>query len=302
MSTGDERIWEQVRTLLHRATDHIQLIAPFIKLDVFRAVLAATPASVRRIDCVTRWSAAEVAAGVSDPEIVQLVHEDERLRVRLCHNLHAKLFLADTAGLAGSANLTRKAFGTTARHNLELLVEVDADHPEIQHLLQHIELTAVSATEAMAVAIREQAKLLHETEGTAIIVPGEDAPLAAWYPITRRPDRLYAAYLGKADASPAVRDGYVHDLAFLGVPPGLDEAAFNEAVRQRLGAIPEVSRLLKGERLTNLDIQLSIGKRIELGPSEARRVAETIAEWLKHFDHFYMDVATWELRPGQEHV
>lgn len=300
MSTRDERIWQQVRTLLHRATDHVHLIAPFIKLDVFQAVLAATPASVRQIDCVTRWSVAEVAAGVSDPEIVQLVNEDERLRVRLCHNLHAKLFLADTVGLVGSANLTRKAFGTTARHNLELLVEVDADHPEIQHLLQHIELIAVPATEAMALAIREQAKLLQEAEST-IIVPGEDVSPAAWYPVTRRPDRIYAAYLGKADASPAVREGYVHDLAFLGVPPGLDEAGFNDAVRQRLGAIPEVSRLLKGERLTNLDIQLSISRRVGLGQNEARRVAETIAEWLKYFDHFYMDVATWELRPGQEH-
>ncbi|SNS98446.1 hypothetical protein SAMN05421812_102625 [Asanoa hainanensis] len=302
MSAGDERIWQQVRTLIHGAADNVQLIAPFIKLDVFRAVLSATPTSVQRIDCVTRWSAAEVAAGVSDPEIIYLVREDQRLRVRLCHNLHAKLFLADTAGLAGSANMTRKAFGTAPKPNLELLVEVGADHPEIQYLLQYIELTAVPATEIMAIAIREQAKLLQETEGTAIIIPGDDAPPAAWYPSTRRPDRLYAVYLGKADASPAVRDGCVRDLAFLGVPPGLDEAAFNDAVRERLGAIPEVRGLLKGERLTNLDIQLSIGNRIGLGSSEARRVAETIAEWLKYFDHFYMDVATWELRPGQEHM
>ncbi|OZV72161.1 hypothetical protein CA850_32615 [Micromonospora echinospora] len=302
MSTADERIWQQVRTLLNGATDHVRLIAPFIKLEVLRTVLAATPASVQRIDCVTRWSAAEVAAGVSDPEIIYLIQEDERLRVRLCHNLHAKLFLADTAGLVGSANLTRKAFGTTARHNLELLVEVDRDHPEVQHLLQRIDLTAVPATEEMAASVCEQAKLLQETEGASIIVAGEDVPSAAWYPVTRRPDHLYGAYTGKADASSAVRDGYVHDLAFLDVPLGLDEATFNEAVRQRLAAIHEVSRLLKGERLSNLDIQRSLSERIGLEDREARRVAETIAAWLKHFDHFYMNVATWELRPGQEHV
>ncbi|MFI7208981.1 phospholipase D family protein [Micromonospora aurantiaca (nom. illeg.)] len=289
-----------MQTLLTRATDRVHLIAPFIKLDVFKATLACIPSIVQRIDCVTRWSVTEVAAGVSDPEIIQLTRDDKRLRVRLCHNLHAKLFLADEVGLAGSANLTNKAMGTIPHHNLELLVEANASHPEIVHLLKLIDLTAVPATEEMAATIRHQAELFNQTNNTTIMVPGEEGRLAAWYPATRRPDRLYFAYLGKADAPPAVREGYTYDLAFLDVPPGLSETAFNETVRRRLRAIPEIRRLMNGERLTNLDIQASVMERASVSEREARRTTETIAEWLKHFDQFYIDVATWELRPGQE--
>ena len=301
MSNGDGRVWHQVQALLARATEHVQLIAPFIKLDVFQAALAAVPGAVQRIDCVTRWSVAEVAAGVSDPEIVQLARVDHRLHVRLCHNLHAKLFLADTEGLAGSANLTNKAIGTTPQHNLELLVETDLSHPEVQHLLQRIDQTAVPATQEIAAAIREQADVLNQTNST-IIVAGENHPrVAVWYPVTRRPDRLYVAYLGKSDVPPAVREGLSRDLMFLDVPPGLGEADFNEAVRVRLSEIPEIKRLVSGERLNNLDIQASVVERAGVNEREARRITETIAEWLRYFDQFYMDVATWELRPGQEH-
>ncbi|GAA2183393.1 phospholipase D family protein [Micromonospora lupini] len=300
MSNGDGRVWQQVQTLLTRATDQVHLVAPFIKLDVFKTILAGIPSTVGRIDCVTRWSVTEVAAGVSDPEIIQLARDDKRLRIRLCHNLHAKLFLADGAGLAGSANLTNKAMGTTPHHNLELLVEANAGHPEIVHLLERIDFTAVLATEEMATAIRHQAELFNQTGNTAIIVPGEGGRMTAWYPATRRPDRLYLAYLGKADAPLAVREGYAYDLTFLDVPPGLSETAFNETVRQRLRAIPEIGRLMNGERLTNLQIQASVMKRASVSEREARRTTETIAEWLKHFDQFYIDVATWELRSGQE--
>jgi hypothetical protein len=300
VTNGDGRVWRQVQAHLARATEHVQLIAPFIKLDVFQAALAAVPETVQRIDCVTRWSVAEVAAGVSDPEIVQLANGDQRIRLRLCHNLHAKLFVADAAALAGSANLTNKAMGTIPRHNLELLVETDLAHPEVQHLLQSIDQTAILATEEIAVAIREQANLLNETNST-IIVAGENLPrVTIWYPATRRPDRLYVAYLGKADVPPAVQEGLSRDLAFLDVPPGLSETDFNETVREHLSAIPEIKRLVSGERLNNLDIQASVAERADVGDREARRITETLAEWLKYFDQFYMDVAIWELRPGQE--
>lgn len=290
-----------MQTLLAQATNSVQLITPFIKLDVLEIAIAAIPATVQQIDCVTRWSVAEVAAGVSDPEIIELARDDKRLRIRLCHNLHAKLFLADTVGLAGSANLTNKAMGTTPQHNLELLVETDSSHPEIQHLLESIRLTTITATEEMAAAIRQQAQLFAQANNATVFVPGESTlRLTSWYPATRRPDRLYAAYLGKDDAPPAVRKGYAQDLAFLDVPPGLNENAFNEVIRQRLGGMPEIARLVGGEQLTNLDIQASVAARAAVSEREAQRIAETIAAWLRYFSQFYLHVATWELRPGQE--
>jgi hypothetical protein len=293
------RVWAQVEELLRRAEQRVILVAPFIKLDVFEATLAVVPRRVIDVTCVTRWSVAEVAAGVSDTQIFQAAQQDGRVAVRLCHALHAKLFLADDQCLVGSANLTGKATGRVPEPNLEILVNVATTHPEVRHLLDRIDATAVAATDEVAATIQEQADLLRQDR--PMIVTGEtDVLPSRWYPITRRPDRLYTAYCGRGDLSAAVRKGIVYDLAHLDAAPGLDESTFNEAVRRRLRAIPEIQALLKDGVLNSLELQQLIADHTGMSRREAKRATETIAAWLRYFDRFYTNVASWELRPGRE--
>src|SRR4051794_6196082 len=124
-----------VERLVTRAADRVILVAPFVKLGVFTRLLRAIPEHVAEIVIITRWAPAEVAAGVSDPEIVSAAEGDGRVRVLLHHRLHAKIYVSDDRCLIGSANLTAKALGLTAQPNIEVLVELPTTSPHIAQVL-----------------------------------------------------------------------------------------------------------------------------------------------------------------------
>ncbi|NJP53883.1 hypothetical protein HCJ93_28405 [Streptomyces sp. SBST2-5] len=281
------------------AAEEVVIIAPFIKKAIFEEIIAAVPSSVQRITCVTRWTPAEVAAGVSDPEIVEAAQSDERISIALCPSLHAKLYRADGRCLVGSANLTGKATGRVPNANVELLLEVPIDHPEVQRVLGQINTRSTTATPHTAALVRQQAELLRSERVTP---PSEDEAAPYWFPETRRPANVYALYSGRQRFTSLVEAGIVRDLAMLDVPAGLPEDAFNSEVEARLHAIPELGQLTTEQRLSNIELQRAIAERTGDTEDQARRTAETLAAWLQHFGRYYTEVGSWELRPGIEHA
>ena len=295
--------WRQIEALLAEATNRVVLIAPFIKKEVFEAALAAVPADVNDVQCITRWSVAEVAAGVSDPEIAELAAADGRVSIRLCHRLHAKLYAADDRCLVGSANLTGKATGRVQPANLELLLEAPSNNPEVQRLFRAVESSAIAGTVDLARQIREQANMLMADEDSPrLLMPGESAQSAHWMPETRRPARLYGVYSGRYEAIAGdILAGILRDLGSLDIAPGLDEEAFGKAVLARLHALPETRRLLISGRLKMSELQDELEASGEYTPDQARRSVETIAEWLRYFDDVYVvPIGPWEIRQGKE--
>ncbi|MDX2908136.1 phospholipase D family protein [Streptomyces griseiscabiei] len=284
---------------MEEATDEVVIIAPFIKKAIFEATIAAVPSSVQKITCVTRWTPAEVAAGVSDPEIIEAVQSDERISIALCPSLHAKLYRADTRCLVGSANLTGKATGRVPNANVELLLEVPVDHPEVQRVLGQINARSTIATPHAAALVRQQAELLRSERTTP---PSEDEAAPYWFPETRRPENVYALYGGRQRFTSLVEAGIVRDLAMLDVPAGLTEDAFNTEVEARLHTIPVLGRLTAEQRLSNIELQRAIAERTGETEEQARRTTETLAAWLRHFGRYYTEVGSWELRPGVEHA
>lgn len=300
-----DHVWRQLEGLLASARGRVALVAPFIKKDVFKAALDAVTATDAEILCVTRWSILEVAAGVSDPEIADIAEQDRRVSILLCHNLHAKLYLADDRCLVGSANLTGKATGRTQPKNVELLLEVPESHPEVQLLLQHVDATGIPATTELAHQIREQADLLMEDEDCPelIVVTDEtDQDRARWRPETRSPSRLYRVYRGaKHDYVSEILAGVVRDLTYLDVPPGLNEQAFSAEVLRRLYEMPEVGHLVTEKRLNMDDLRQQIMEADSCSEALAQRAAENIGEWLKYFDEVrVVPTGPWELRYGRE--
>lgn len=287
-------VWRQIEILVQSAKATTTLVAPFVKKAVFEKLLAVIPTSVERIDCVTRWAPAEVAAGVSDPEILDIANEDPRVHIALCPSLHAKIYGADDLCLIGSANLTGKATGLAPDANIELLVEVPASHPEVRRVLQELKNIAVPATASMATLVQQQAELLKHDSTPAPSVP------ASWYPVTRRPESLFAFYCGRSRFAGAVETGLVQDLALLNVPVGLSETQFTTFVQDRLHEIPELRKLLDGEHLSNIELQHTLEERASVAEGQAKRIAENIAAWLKHFGRYYTEVGSWELRHGRE--
>jgi hypothetical protein len=290
--TDPAHIWRQVSELVAGAREQVTLVAPFIKAEVLAATLASVPDAVENITCVTRWIPEEIAAGVSDPEIIELAAEDERLHIALCPRLHAKLYLADSLCLLGSANLTGKATGLAAYSNIEILVEVPAGHGEVSRVLADIQMQAIKASPHMAELARKQADLLRSEP--------ERSSRQEWYPVTRRPEAVYGYYCGRTQYGRSVEAAILRDLAFLGVPPGLSEQEFSAWIEARLYAIPILRTLVDGGSLTNVELQTALQENTHMTGELAKRATETIAAWLRHFGSFYTDVETWEIRPGQE--
>ncbi|WP_081639867.1 phospholipase D family protein [Actinomadura flavalba] len=294
-----DHIWRQIEALIEGAQGQVTFVAPFIKRDVLAAIISTAPSTVTRIECITRWTPEEVAAGVSDPEIIELTEGDERLHIVLCPSLHAKLYLTTDRCLVGSANLTNKATGRVPGANIEILVEVPVTHPEVVRVLNEIETCAVSATRHMAAMVRSQAELLKELRPAAADQLREEGQ-QDWYPVTRRPTILYPYYCGRANIGRPVEAAILQDFAFLGIPAGLSEGEFHRLIEGRLREIPALKALVAGNRLSNVELQQALQEQTGMTDTQSRRVSETIAAWLRHFGHFYTDVGTWEIRHGRE--
>ncbi|MET8170976.1 phospholipase D family protein [Streptomyces clavifer] len=298
-----DHVWRQIEQLLATATHRVILIAPFIKKEVFQAALDVIPAGVEQITCVTRWSVPEVAAGVSDPEIAELAEQDGRTSVMLCHNLHAKLFAADERCLVGSANLTGKATGRVRAANIELLVEVDAAHPEVQRVLAELTAGCVPGTLELAHQMREQANLmLADEDSPRVVVPGQDKQPTRWLPETRNPERLYRVYNGHHQhIGSDVLAGVLRDLAHLDIGPGLAEQAFGTAVLAHLHTMPELQTLTNAGRMNLADAQAELVATEGCTAEQGKRTVETIAAWLSYFDEVHLvPVGPWEIRQGKE--
>jgi hypothetical protein len=245
----------------------------------------------------------EVAAGVSDPEIAEIAEADGRPHILLCHNLHAKLYIADDRCLIGSANLTGRATGRVPDANIELLLEADTTHPEVQRVLDAIGTTSLPASIDLARQIREQADLLRADEDAPqVLVAGEGPTRARWLPETRNPERLYRVYSGRyRNIGTDVLAGVLRDLAHLDVPPGLAEQAFGEAVLAGLRSMPEIRRLFEVGTLNLDDAKRDLAATGACTEEQAQRAVETIAQWLNYFDEVHLvPVGPWEIRQGRE--
>ena len=239
---------ERIRRLFRGASRAI-IIAPFIKADALRSLLAVIPeqASIR---CVTRWLPAEVAAGVSDLEVLDILEDRGEHELLLADRLHAKLYVADSRCLAGSANVTLAGLGETHDEgNIEILVETDLEDPAVSAVLESIEHDAIPATRPLAETVGRLAEILPEGPSLAFN--------SRWYPVSRHPERAYRCYSNPPFGflSTAYRT-LLADIARTNIAPGLDEPSFRQAVRSLLRAIPIAAEFLDSapnELLTRAD-------------------------------------------------
>ena len=104
---GDTR-GARIQALFESADGETAVIAPFIKVDALRSLLEVIPAGLH-LRCVSRRRPKEIDAGVSDPEILDLLEARGNFSLSLVDPLHAKLYIAGDQCLVGSANVTAAA-------------------------------------------------------------------------------------------------------------------------------------------------------------------------------------------------
>ena len=279
---------ERLKSLLQQANRRVILCAPFIKATVLRTVLSVLTEEVP-VRIVTRWRAAEVAAGISDLEVLQIANERPNTELRLLDDLHAKLYVADDLCLVGSANLTATALGWSKRSNIELLISAKPTDSDIALLLERLE-ESEPATEEVRSEVQKRAATLNVTlfdEG--LEVTGDAAARRlAWLPRCAAPDKLYEIYQNSATTVvvEGTREDGLADLRDLQVRNGLELREFNNAVRKTLLLMPAFARIIDEvpQGITDASgIGLVENARPDLAGQDAQVQWRFIRDWIQTF-------------------
>lgn len=238
---------ERLKELGNGARHRVLLCAPFIKVRVLRTILSGIKDDVS-VQIVTRWRASEVASGVSDLEVFELANERANTKLALLDDLHAKLYLADDKGLAGSANLTATALGWADRRNVELLLPVSRSDEDVARLLLRLE-SAEPATYTVRSEIEAQAAELNVgrlDEGQDVSDDMDAAREQAWLPSCAAPWKLWAIYedVETTAVVGGTKEDGLADLRDLHIPSGLSSSEFKETVRDTLLLMPGVRRII----------------------------------------------------------
>ena len=287
---------ERLKTLLKKAHVRVILCAPFIKADVLKTILPIVPINIP-VQIFTRWRATEVAAGVSDLEVLQIATERPHTELRLLNNLHAKLYLVDDQCLVGSANLTASALGWAEISNVELLIPAKSTDPDIDYLLKRLE-----AAEIATVEIRSKIEAMANTLKMTKLEEGEDMSgdssgrQFAWLPRCAVPDKLYEIYTNPkttAVVTGTKEDGF-DDIKDLQIQPGLSEMDFKTRVRDTLLQIPAFAGIIDivPQGLSDTDgIERIKEVRPDLSEQDVRTQWRIVREWIGIFFEDQFEVA-----------
>lgn len=289
---------------LASAVKEVVICAPFIKAGVLSSLLQSVPSHVG-VRIVTRWLPAEIAVGVSDLEVFDIVGARSGARLELLDRLHAKIYIADSVALVGSANLTGPALGWSTRPNLELLVKLDVEDGAVRECIEQLGEARIATAEERD-RIRDLASKLGLPKLDLVSDAASSTPATLWLPRLAAPQRLYRAYVPQTRdrLTPSVLEAALADLDALALPAGLAEPAFNKAVADAFQAMPAVRRLLiaASDDLGDADgaeiiQQMPVGKQL---PPEQQWLV--VREWMTTFlgDRYEIAPASFviRLKPG----
>ena len=287
----------QLLNLAKQVKNSVTIVAPFVKFGAFERLTAAIPSTIP-IRLFTRWRPDEIAVGVSDPEVWEIIASRPASSLFLCHHLHAKCYIFDSKAFVGSANLTSRALGWHPFANLELLVQVTSDCEPVRSLIETLERVSILADEETALRFRKLAEEIRtEPEPHPMEPVLASLRVTGWLPKTRQPSQLFAVSSGKVDnVTRAARDTATDDLAYLGIPSGLSRCSFEDCVKTVISQL-EFFRLV--EELSTVPRRFGeyrgLVKEYLARHNIDRNAADTwqtCLRWLTHFQGDQYEVVT----------
>lgn len=106
---------------LSHSTGRLLIVSPYIKLGAIERLVGLVSRSCE-LSVYTQWNANDIATGVSDLGVYDLISNRQCGSFFLCPKLHAKYYRADQRYWFGSANLTSSGLSLGVSHpNLEIL-------------------------------------------------------------------------------------------------------------------------------------------------------------------------------------
>ena len=203
------------------------VVSPFITRPAFKRLVGLL--GRRPLVVVTDWRPGAVAAGATDPRIINDTAPRRDTELWLMPSLHGKLYWTKQGALVGSTNLTARGTGWFGPGNLELLVTVSADDQDVQVFVKTIMEFRVWATAADADAALKAAESL-----PAVAYPLDETPT----PLLRTPAAdFFEEYATGQPLSPNAGA----DAKVLNIPAGLDTQGLIPHVQRQLRALPYCS-------------------------------------------------------------
>ena len=269
------------------AKESVVVVAPYIKVSALDRIIERLPSHLDFLICVTRWLPGDIAAGVCDLEIMDMIEEFPAGRLLVHPRLHAKYYRADQRCFVGSSNVTERGLGWAPSANLEILLEaesnrlaewesalIEASLPATLELREHLKAKASALEEPNALPS------LPEVGGSAVSVDFN------WIPRCPVPERLWSVYNneGWADMVDASREAAMQDLTHLALPKGLSKAVFETYVADILKQMPFLAEIehMAAKGLSDSQAHALLSERFirENAVAQAWRI---IKAWLLHF-------------------
>lgn len=289
------------------AKSRLLLVAPYMKVGALERILEAASPDLAELTCVTRWLPQDIAAGVCDLEIFDLLAGNPAHHLRVHPHLHAKYYRADDLCLVGSANLTDRGMGWAAISNLELLQPAhESDLRTLYVWEQRMLHATLAATQEMRDQLREAVAKLSSTpmppplpEVLGAGEEEEEGPSSLWVPSCTAPQRLWEVYSGTdlETMLTATLDAAQQDLAVLAPPPGLTEGQFNDYILGVLRGIPifqDIEREIESTGgLSDLSAHDMIRESTDQdSPRPPDHVWRSLKAWFRHFfsHEYFLDI------------
>ena len=280
MTADGDTQGSRIRALFENTGDDVSIIAPFIKVDALRSLLEVFPSGTH-LRCVTRWLPKEVAAGISDLEILDVLEKRGNFSLSLVDRLHAKLYIAGDRCLVGSANVTLAGLGEGGdSNNIEVLVDTTIDAPGVAETLEEISKTERPATGAIAQITRRLADSLSASAPSTAVVE------ISWSPVSRRPQDAYLFYTQPPSGYTKAADRtLLDDLAKANLQPGFEEDEFRSAIRSLLQTILIAESFLKTTEDTTLTFADTHSYFEEIAGDQfsANELWLAFVEWMAYF-------------------
>ena len=294
------KIGDRLLKTLGSAQEKVRIAAPFIKVHALKRALLAISDDVD-VTCIVRWRPEDIASGVCDLEIFDLIRNRNHSVLLIHPLLHAKFFAADATCLVGSANLSYTAFGWCVPSNIELLIDLDASDHGLEFWWEKLLAESVEATEEIRSALKLEAAELRQL-GTPIPRPETEQDdfndEMIWVPECPRWTGLWEVYSGDEEQLPSsALASAKSDLAVLRLPPGMNRAGFDKALRMAFKYTPiyqEIDQLAR-EGLTDTAAYPLLEDKCGIAPPDIPRRWQLIKSWLSE-----MYPEEFRVEPNQE--
>lgn len=259
------------------------MCAPFAKQAVVSRIVSAVPGEAR-VTLYTRWRPEEVAAGVSDTGVLEVLQARGGL-VYLNDRLHAKFYRNENQVILGSANLTGAALGWSINPNIELLASTGRE--TVAQVEQQLSIQSIQATPELAVEVDEIADRLQKQA----FVPANQLEeptktVGLWLPKLRIPADLFMAYSqGPGSLTSRSSVAAAADLEVLDLPQGLSKEQFYLLVGHRLRQQPvaaDIDHYLTQPRRFG-EVRDRIDQLTSIGRVDASTAWQTLMRWLLEF-------------------